>query len=149
MQRNTEIILIIVALVVASVGTYFYFSKSSSESSSGSSWSAITVTSESLPAQLEEYSAVQRLPEEGVIALTVGTMGYTIRKGSVSTGLPENPDVSLTLPEKYFDIMGQYGWCTALSIARAKDELGIELHGSSAQLAWKYKSLATYRQCLG
>ncbi len=138
-------IIILLAIIVVGYFTWSYFFPKRE----GTPWVPINLTAENLPSYLERLNAIHDLPQDGVIALTIGSSPYTIEKGKVREGLPSSADLSITLPDAYFEIFGQYGWCAGLQIARQRGELGIELGGSETGLLWKYKALAKYKGCLG
>ncbi len=146
-MKNKWIIATVIVAVIA-VGLIIVFTRSNS-TSNVQTWQPISITAESLPGQLSDYGAIEKLPSDSTLELIVGQNHYTIKKGLVTQGTPENPDITFTLPASYFSIMGQYGWCSALAYARQQEDLGIQLHGSSAGLAWKYRALADYKKCLG
>lgn len=146
LMKNKWIWIVVASLVVISL-TFAFFPFSGK--SNVQPWEPIVVSADSLPGQLEHYSAIQALPEDAQIMLIVGNNEYRIDKGKVSKGAVENPDIVISIPESYFAIMGQYGWCSALASANNNGDLGLELRGSSASLAWKYRGLIDYKNCLG
>lgn len=135
-----------VVLVVAVVAGFMFFGK---EESSGTPWQPITVTQENVASVMSQSSLVHDVPEEGVVAFYVGEKGYSITKGKMESGAPANPDITIRMPESYLEVLGQHGWCTALAMAQQNQDLGLELHDSTASVAWKYKALEKYRTCLG
>ena len=144
----------IVALVLV-LGIFFayriYFPYTTSDSSNvlPQQWVPINVNSENLPIVLESNSIIQDLPEESLISLTIGESTYKIERDSVVPGKLTNPDVEIRLPEKYFELIGQSGFCGALKIAKENGEIEISFSGSTTSLAWKYRALGKYRSCLG
>lgn len=145
-MKNKWIWIVVIFAVVIALTFAFFPSKSKSNEQP---WKPIVVTAESLPGQLEHYSAIQALPEDAQVMLIVGNNKYRIDRGRVSQDVIENPDIVISLPESYFAIMGQYGWCSAIASANNNGDLGLEIHGSSTSLAWKYRSLIDYQKCLG
>jgi len=140
------IIIVLIVIVVAGYFAYrMYFPKSST---GGSSWVPVEVNSQTLPNVLESTSVVHDLPEEGVISLKIGSSSYKVEKDSVVPGEVANPDVQITLPDKYFDIIGKSGLCNALKQATNSNELEVSFDGSSTSLAWKYRALAKYKSCI-
>src|SRR3989338_11004811 len=145
--KEWKIIGIIIGVVfIIGIAVGFAFLNAPKEKSV---WQTVDLTKDNLPTYLERFKPVHDIPEEGVIELAVGDEGYTISKGKVIRGAPADADVKLTLPVSSFEVIGQQGWCAGLQQARADGNLGIELHGSETELAWKYRSLFNYRRCLG
>src|SRR3989338_1914407 len=138
--------IVCVILIVVIAGGVMWFGKDSVQTGT---WTPITVTQDNVAAIMSQSSLVRDVPEDGVVAFYAGNTGYTITKGKMESGLPVSPDITITLPESYLAALGQYGWCAALQEARRNDDLGIELQGSTASFAWKYRALEKYRLCLG
>ena len=116
---------------------------------SGAGWTPREITQENVAQVLSQTNLIQDIPEEGVIAAYVGDEGYTLRRGSMSGGIPSNPDVTIRIPESYLETMGRYGPCAAFAKARGDGMLSIEMHTESSSFAWKYRGLAKYKSCLG
>ncbi|MEK6825142.1 MAG: hypothetical protein AABY02_04790 [Nanoarchaeota archaeon] len=135
-----------VILIAAITGGVMWFGKDSVQTGT---WTPITVTQDNVAVIMSQSSLVRDVPEDGVVAFYVGDRGYTITKEKMESGLPVNPDITITLPESYLATLGQYGWCAALQEARRNGNLGIELQGSKTSLVWKYRALEKYRLCLG
>ncbi len=138
-----------IILVVALIFAYKIYFPSAYSSTSTRQWVPIEVNSENLPNVLESTSIIHDLPDESLISLIIGESKYILDKYSVVVGELANPDVKLTLPDEYFDIIGQVGICSALVRAQQRGDLGISFSGSTASLAWKYRALGKYRSCLG
>ncbi len=135
----------IVALLIAGYFIYDgFFAKPPS-----SAWTPREITQENLPSELGRLAVVQEMPESGVIGLRVGEEDYAISGKSVSSGLAENADISVSLPESYLDIVGEQGWCAGLQQAKANGDLQVDLRQSTSSLAVKYRALLKYRECLG
>jgi len=111
-------------------------------------WEPVSVTIENLPVFLSSLELTQDLPKKSSIHVKFGDLDYVATKGNVVRGLPENPDIVVTLPEKYIAIIG-YGPCSAIREAIRNNELGIETSLSRSQLLWKYKGMLKYRKCAG
>lgn len=138
------IVVAILALFYASITGFSLFKQDT-----GSSWKPMVITQDNVATVLTGTNLVRDIPEGGIIEAYVGDSVYTIQRGSMASGAPANPDVTVHMPERYLEIMGQYGPCAAFATARANGELGVEMHESTTSLAWKYRSLAKYKSCLG
>lgn len=139
------IIVGIVIIALAVVG-FMFFGEGEMQRTT---WTPIEVNQGNVASVMTQSSFVQDIPEEGLIALYVGDKGYTITKGKMEAGVPSSPDVTVRMPESYLEVLGQSGWCVAMQQAYHNQDVGIEMHGSTASLAWKYRALEKYRLCLG
>lgn len=115
----------------------------------GEVWKPMVITQENVAQVISSTNLVQDLPNEASIQLNIGDKNYILRKGSMSEGKIENPDVEISIPESYLEVMGKYGPCVAMANARKNQELSISTGTSASNLAWKYRSLAKYKSCLG
>ena len=150
-KRKFRGIVILIAIVVAIALGYFVWSNYfQAGSTNNSAWVPITITAENLPENLEKFSVVKDLPEDSSISLTIGDNEYSIEGSNVESGEAGNAEISITLPEEYFEVVGEKGWCTGVKIAKEKGDIGLEIaEGEEAELLWKYKGLAKYKKCLG
>ena len=136
-------------LVVLGIATYGLLAYLDIIGTTSAGWTPREITQSNVAQVLSQTNLIQDIPEEGVIAAYVGDEGYTLRRGSMSGGIPSNPDVTIRVPESYLETMGQYGPCAAFAKARGDGMLDVEMHQSSSELGWKYRALVKYRSCLG
>lgn len=147
MKKGLVIGMIIgVIVIVIAVAGFMFLGRGETEQTT---WTPIEVNQGNVANVMTQSSFVQDIPKEGVIALYVGEKGYTLTRGKMEAGIPGSPDVTVTMPESYLDVLGQSGWCVAMQQAYHNQDVGIEMHGSTASLAWKYRALEKYRLCLG
>ena len=148
-----KITLLLIGIVIVLVmGVIIYSSISGiafSPSNSEGSWEPISVTQENVADVMSKSSLVSDIPADGTIELYVGETPYVVQRGSMSAGVASNPDITLRLPLKYLDILGERGWCVAIAVAYGNKDLSVELHDGTTSLAWKYRELAKYKACLG
>lgn len=154
MKKKLLIAIVISSIIIAAVALTFYasltgFSVFASKQTTGRSWEPMIITQANVATVLTQTNIVRDIPEGGIIEAYVGENVYTIQRGSMTRGAPSNPDVTVRMPERYLEIMGQRGPCAAFATARGNGELTVEMHQSSTSLAWKYRSLAKYKSCLG
>jgi len=88
------------------------------------------------------------LPEGTLIALNVGEKEYIVTKSKIVLGSAEDADITISVPEKYSQYLNG-DICELARKANGNGELGIEMHKSKTALAFKYRSLFQYRDCLG
>ena len=138
-------------LVLAGAGYWVYYNYIKL---SPSVWIPVEINSASLPSVLEQFGLIGDLPEDGRIEINVGGNSYIVEKGNVKVqdGASDSGevDVKVNLPEKYFEVFGEKGWCEGLREANTEGDLNVEIEeGKEKDLLWKYKSLVKYKGCLG
>jgi hypothetical protein len=97
---------------------------------------------------LETDPIIQDLPKKAVIALKVGGSEYTITKSSVEKVKASEPDLIISIPGKYLSSFSG-GLCEMVREANNAGELVITPQISQTGLAWKYRGMMEYRDCLG
>ncbi|PIN89567.1 hypothetical protein COU60_03075 [Candidatus Pacearchaeota archaeon CG10_big_fil_rev_8_21_14_0_10_34_76] len=118
-------------------------------SGQGTAWATEDVSYEQLPGYIERSQFMESFPSEGKALLIVGEEKFTIKKGSVIRGDIQYPDMIIRFPEKYLDTLGKRGLCNTVREAEDKGDLAIQLQASELELAWKYKGMFKYKNCLG
>jgi hypothetical protein len=109
----------------------------------------VVVTSNNLPAYLSDFAVLDDLSKKSKIHLKFGnSLDYTITKGNVERGIPDDPEIIIALPEEYISKLG-YGVCGAVQEAVQNGDLEIETSLSKTEILWKYKGLLKHRDCLG
>jgi len=109
----------------------------------------VVLTSENLPGYLSRIDLIQDLPEDSDIQVNFGGNKYSITGGVVRAGALEDPEVVMDLPEEYIGRIGEVGLCQATGEAVRNREISVETKLSEAELAWRYKKLLRYRECVG
>jgi len=145
MNRKILRVLVVAIVVVVIIGIAFISNKITGKAVA---WEPVVVTSENLPGFLSSLDITHSLHKDTVIYARFGELDYTITKGNAFSGKPENPDITMTLPEEYIGKLG-YGPCGAIQEAIRNEELDIETDLSKGQLLWKYKGILKYRDCIG
>jgi hypothetical protein len=97
---------------------------------------------------LDKSEMIKDLPKSAVIELKLGENYYSIKKNSVSTGRPPNPDITISLPAEYISQIS-LGLCAMVKNANSNGDLSIKTHLSQTSLMWKYKGMLKYKSCLG
>lgn len=148
--RRKRIVFAVLIILLVSAGYSAYYNYLKTEDVS---WSPAIITKDNLPQQLEGFSAVKELPLDSRILLKIGDYGYVINGNNVGKVEQKNSendyDISISLPEGYFDVVSERGWCDSIKIAKENKELVIEIaSGKEGEILWKYKGLAKYRGCL-
>lgn len=155
---------IVIILIITAVAISLYFAQpqlvgriiSSSQNPISKQSQPVTITSENFPTYLQKQSIVKDLPKKAVLSLRLYNFDtgerrwvgdYTIEKGAVSKGLPNNTDVEIILSSKY---AGQLinNFCQTIKTAKANGDFAYELKQSKTSLLWKYRGLMKYKDCL-
>jgi len=144
--KNRKVVIsAVIILLVVIIGIAFISNKITGKAVA---WEPVVVTSENLPTFLSSLDITNSLHEDTVIYARFGELDYTITKGNAFSGKPENPDITMTLPEEYIGKLG-YGPCGAIQEALKNGDLYVETDLSKGQLLWKYKGILKYRDCIG
>lgn len=118
----------------------------------------VRITYENFEEEVSKQSLVQDLPNEGEILLRfynfkngekVWENSYVLRNTGVQKGELSNADLAVLLHAKYLNSLTNYNFCSIIEQAKAAGDLGIETGLSKTALAWKYRSIMKYRECLG
>jgi len=127
----------------------------------------VKTTSVSTPAIPVNYSnfakvisgngIVKAVPEESAILLKfynfdsgqrVFEKSYLITTGKIVEGTGDS-DVIILLHSKYLKELTNRNFCAIIKKANTNGDLGFETEMSSASLAWKFRSMLKYKECLG
>jgi len=73
---------------------------------------------------------------------------YTVKKGQVITDSSGNAEVKVIIHSKYVNRIYGEDFCSVLRDANKNGDLGYETSLNSVSLAWKFKSLLKYKNCL-
>ena len=145
---------VILAILVAGIITLVMPGK---KTATGVSASAIAIDYNNLAPVLSSTSLIRDLPKNSVILLKFYNFNsgarqweksYVIKQGKVYEG-NENADITLTLHSKYLSGLTTGNFCSMIQQAKKNGDLGIETSISSVSLAWKFKSMYKYKDCLG
>lgn len=118
----------------------------------------VRITYENFEEEVSKQSLVQDLPDEGAILLRfynfkggekIWENSYVLRQTGVEKGELANADLTITLHARYLDSLTNYNFCSVIERAKAAGDLGVETGLSKTALAWKYRSIMKYRECLG
>jgi hypothetical protein len=165
--------LVILAIVLGILFLQFYKkdNKSNTVKTSGNSQPATssgnskpvyrTVTSQdytNLEDVLKNNEIVQKLPDDATILLAFYNFNsgdrqwersYLLTKGNVEQGTTENYDIKLIMHSKYLTVLNQNNLCNVLKTAKNAGDFGSETKLPKISLAWKFKSMLGYKDCLG
>jgi hypothetical protein len=92
-------------------------------------------------------SLSQDLPKDASIELKLDSQSFSLSRGSIRSGKPKNPDITISLPMRY--ISKEKDICEVISSANQNKDLSVTLHRSQTALLWKYRSMLKYRDCFG
>lgn len=74
---------------------------------------------------------------------------YILSKGNVREGIPSNPDMKLILHSRNLPKLQAHNVCQIFQQAKKQGDFGSELLISKAKFGWRYKSMMSYKSCLG
>ncbi|MDP2947560.1 MAG: hypothetical protein Q8N88_05590 [Nanoarchaeota archaeon] len=111
------------------------------------------VTLDNLENVLSNNYIVKTLPRDATINLIISNetlqKNYILKKGNVSRGIAENPDMILSLPLKYVNEFTEQNFCTVIQNVNKNEDLGMDTKLSVTRLLIKYRSMLKYKSCLG
>ena len=159
-MRKLKITLIVFALFIVSVASYYlFFNKSETQSAyTGPLPPPIPITYANMAQMLTNNPIIQALPEDSTLLLRFYNFNsgereweksYVMKKADVKEGMIDNADLTLTLSSAYLPQLTNQNFCGMIQAAKANGDLGVESSLSTAGLLWKFKSIAEYRSCLG
>lgn len=73
---------------------------------------------------------------------------YILRKNSVEDGTA-NADMDIVMSSSYVKNLKSQGTCEVLTLANEEGAFYVETELSDTALAWKFKSMLKYKDCLG
>jgi len=144
----TILSIIIIAIIVVGILAYQILKPVEINEQKG-----IILTNEELPGYLENHQLIQALPDESNIQLTIGENEYIIEDGEVTPISEENlaeveTDISIEIKEDAASKIGELGLCGAAGELAETGSVEIETNLSEKDLAWKYRDLLKYRECI-
>lgn len=101
---------------------------------------------------------IQKLPEGAKIQMTFFNRNrgyweaekyYIISKASMTEGQISNPDFKFVMNARWVPQFTTTNFCDIMQQAKVAGESDVEAIGSKVSLAWKYKSVIGYRNCIG
>jgi len=115
----------------------------------------VVITQENFPVYLQQQQIIQELPKKAILSLRLYNFDtgerkwvadYTIEKGAVSEGIPENSDAEIIIHSKYAGKLIN-NFCQTIQQAKANGDVAFELKSDKLSLSWKYRSLMKYKDC--
>jgi len=112
---------------------------------------------EQLPATLMKSDIIKNFPSNAVVSLKFFTFiggqriwqnEYIIKKNSVVEGKADKPDVIMNLHSKYVNRAYSEDFCAIIKDSKKNGDLGFETLLNPVSLAWKFKSIIKYKDCI-
>ncbi len=119
--------------------------------------SSVRITRENLPAFLERTELVRDLDDKASIALYVYSdesgekkvvEEYSISRGSVRSGLPEDADLDVLINEEIIENFGRIGLCGTIREGINTGDFGFSLRKDKKTLLWRYRNMNDYLGCV-
>ena len=116
----------------------------------------INITYNNLASVYSKGGMVNSVPKDSVIMLhfynfntgkRVIEKSFVIKKGNVKEG-NESSDVTIYIHSKYLKSMTNKNLCAIIKKADKNGDLGMDTSLSKTALAWKFKGMFKYRECL-
>ena len=73
---------------------------------------------------------------------------YILKNDGIVLGSLDEAKITLSLHSKYLNDLTNKNFCSILKTANTNGDLGIETELSKAKLAWEFKSMNNYKDCL-
>jgi hypothetical protein len=74
---------------------------------------------------------------------------FLLKTASVKQSDRTSADITLVLASKYLNELTNKNLCSIIQKANKNGDLGVETELSSTSLLWKFKSMSSYKECLG
>jgi len=121
---------------------------------------AVSIGYYNMEEELSKNSVVQALPDNSVLLLKFYNFNsgerawekaYIIKKGvaTETSNFDEKADVTLFIHSKYLQELTNKNFCEITKKANQNGDLGSYTELSSMALAWKFKSMYKYKDCIG
>ncbi|MBM3234017.1 hypothetical protein FJZ19_02895 [Candidatus Pacearchaeota archaeon] len=155
-KLEIAVIILVIILAIAGIAVYNYKITGNAVKTKQTS-PAVPITYNNIAQVLSSSDLVGALPEGGSILLRFYNYNsgsrqweksFIIKKRSVKEGI-EDADIILSLHSKYLSGLTTGNFCSMINIAKKNGDLGFETSLSTLSLAWKYKSMYKFRDCLG
>ncbi|HJX51005.1 MAG TPA: hypothetical protein VJ438_06090 [Candidatus Nanoarchaeia archaeon] len=101
---------------------------------------------------------IQKLPKDARLLLRfynsdsgerVWQRDYIITKGNIKEGFDENVDISMAMHSQYLSKFDGNNFCFIIQDSKRRGDFGSNLLISKVSALWKYKSIMSYKSCLG
>ncbi len=101
---------------------------------------------------------IQKLPEDAKISLSFYNFDsgerqwdgdYLLTKGNVEKIKDDNVDIKMIMHSKYLSQLNANNFCFIINDAKRRGDFASELVISKTSALWKYKSIMSYKGCLG
>jgi hypothetical protein len=156
-DKHKKLLIFLGIIIIAAVAIYFKYGRTS-EQGSGVSVPPIDITYENIEPMLSKSSLIRDLPDDSTLMLRFYNFdtgerqwerSYVLQTGNVKEGTITNADITFHLHSKYLEPLTNQNFCSVIQQAKRNSDLGIETELSKTKLAWKFKSIVKYRDCLG
>jgi hypothetical protein len=110
---------------------------------------------------ISQNSLIRALPEDSLLLLRFYNFNsgsrefeksFSLVRGKVTEILEVNglnQDITISIDSKYLKELNSVNFCSVIEKAKLAGDLGFESQLSDAKLLWKFKSMLSYRKCLG
>lgn len=159
MSKKGVIVLVII-FVLLGIAVYVFspFIMSGRNSANSANVPEVKISYSNFEEQLMRQSLVQDIPENGAMVLRFYNYksgaqawenSYILQKGDVQKGTLEDADITISMHSKYLETLTNKNLCATIITAKGSGDVSIDTGISDASLAWKYRSMLKYKECLG
>ncbi len=153
-----SIMLAVLLIVLGGVLYLFYPVLFPSREVLGADVPEVKITYDNMEEQLMRQSLIRDIPENGVMLLRFYSFetgerswkkSYILRRASVHAGTLNDADIIISINERYLEFLTNKNLCSIIMNAQARGDVSVENSLSKTSLAWKYRSMLKYKDCLG
>ncbi|RLG12448.1 hypothetical protein DRN73_02575 [Candidatus Pacearchaeota archaeon] len=168
MKKLYSILLIIIIIILIGVVIYTHYEKPKTLNSNNKHSYVPSQPIVYEPATEEDFKKfeeilpnneiIQKLPENAKILIKFYNFdsgerewdySYLLTKGKVEKSSDENVDIILIISSMYLSKFNENNFCFIIKDAKRNGDFGSQLKISKIKLLWKYKSVMSYKDCLG
>lgn len=158
MKRRKKIILISTGLLIMIIiAIYLFYPKRAVNNLQTSSGPTINITYENFAQTMSKDSIIRNLPKDSEVLLRfynftgekrVFERNFILKYDGILETNQSQSEVMILIHSKYLSGLTNKNLCSTLKRANQAGDLGIETSLSSISLAWKFKSMTKYKDCL-
>lgn len=157
------ITIFLLALTIALIIQFNYMGQENKISTTGNvikqqvKSEAVKISYDNMVKELAKVGMIKDLPEGARVVLEFYNFDsgvreiekrYFIEENKIREYNGEEADIVLSVHSKYLDELTNKNVCSILAKANKNKDLGIDFYKSKAILAWKYRSMTKYSDCL-
>lgn len=153
-QKQILIFLGVLVVVLSSYYAYGYFFPEPKVP--GTPTPTINITYDNFAKELSRTALIRAIPSNAEVLIKfynfnsgtrVFEKNFIIKNGNLQETTQESAEVAILLHSKYISSLTNKNLCSTFKTANRAGDMAIETKLSTASLAWKFKSMAKYKDC--